>query len=313
MSEEVQEQIFQVGAPARLILNNIRGSIVIRPQGPDSQENAILVKAVKDLESGDGEQTTIEMKQEEDGLVTVRTLFAGQGLRGFQKIAQKPCLIDYTIQLPTNCSIKVETISSSIDIEKLEGEFEINSVSGAAVFQDLSGWISCQCVSGQIRGERLNGKILCENVSGDILLTQSQIPALEAKTVSGEIVVDASGQADAYRFHTISGGLTLILAAGQGISVHMQSLSGKLYMHHADGVASQKAPHDLAVQGGGPQIRFNTVSGDLHLTTPDLYEAETVGEQDEKAPNQHDVLESVARGEMSAEEGLNALKGSASG
>jgi hypothetical protein len=310
MSEEIHEQVFQVGMPALLNLNNIRGSIVILPQDPSLQERTILVRGVKDLESGDGEYTTIEMAQREDGQVVVETRYIGQDKLGFLQIKHKPCLITYTVQVPKNCSIRVESVSGSIEIEKLEGEFNISSVSGAIALIDLSGEIRCQSVSGQIRAERLNGPTNCENVSGNIQLLQSQIPALEAKTVSGEILVDIAGQAEPYSFHTVSGDLTLILAEEQGISIQMQSLSGKLHIHHPDGIASQKAPHDLAVQGGGLPIGFDTISGDLHLTTPELHQKDATGNQEVGATAQHNVLESVARGEMTAEEGLHALKSS---
>ncbi len=311
MSEEIIEQIFQAGASAALKLNNIRGSIVILPHDPSLQENAIHAKAIKDIESGDSEHTTIEMIQREDGQVVVRTQFAEQDLQGFLQIKRKPCLVDYTVQMPKNCSISIETVSGSIEIEKLDGDFAISSVSGAIALRELSGRAKCYSVSGQIRGEGLKCRIQCENVSGNIHLVQSEIPTLEAKTVSGEILVGTVGQAEPYLFHTISGDLTLILTEAQGISILMQSLSGKLHMHHPDGVSSQKAPQDLAVQGGGPQIRFDTVSGDLHLTTPELHRAQAAGDQEDIPNHQHDVLESVARGELTAEEGLTALKGSA--
>jgi hypothetical protein len=312
MTEEIHEQVFQVGKPATLKLNNIRGSIVILPQDPTLQERAILVKGIIDLDSGDGEHTTIEMAQESDGRVVVRTRYVGQEKLGFLQVKHKPCLINYTVQIPNNCSIAVESVSSSIEVEQLEGEFKINSVSGNLTVNDLSGMISCQSVSGQIRGEHLNGPTNCENVSGNIRLVQSEIPALEAKTVSGEILVNTVGQAEPYQFHTISGNLTLIISEDQGISIHMQSLNGKLHIHHTDGIAIQKPPHDLAVQGGGPLIRFDTISGNLHLTTSELHQSESTGEHEDGTTNQHEVLESVARGEMTAEEGLHALNGSSS-
>jgi hypothetical protein len=309
MSEEMLEQVFQVGEPANLDLNNIRGSVKISPQGPEMEERTIIVKAVKDLESGDGELTKIEMAQSKDGKVVVKTLFAGPELPGLQKLKHRPCKVHYSVQVPMNCRVKVETVSSSIELENLEGGFEIGSVSGDLELRSLNGDLKAQSVSGKIKGEALNGQTNCENVSGNIHLNQSRIPALKAKTVSGEMIIQAAGQTDTYNFHSISGDLTLILTESQGISVQMQSLSGKLHMHYSGGVASQRAPKDLSVQGGGPKVRFETISGDLHLTTPGLLEAETA-EAEDSAPNQHTVLASVARGELTAEEGLQALKGS---
>lgn len=309
MSEENYEQVFQVGEPAALDLYNLRGTVQAVPMDSTADTRAIIVKAVKDLDSGDGELTQIEMEQREDGSVVIKTRFAGQDFPGFQQLKRRPCKIHYTVQVPKNCRVKIETVSSSIELEKLEGEFEIGSVSGDLRLRNLLGVLNARSVSGKLIGEALNGQADCENVSGDIRLTHSHIPALKAKTVSGEITIEAAGQTETYNFHTISGDLTLILAEDQGVSIHMQSLSGKLNLHHPEGTTRQAAPKDLSVQGGGPKVRFETISGDLHLTTPEIHEAEAAEPQDPGA-NQHDVLASVARGELSAEEGLQALKGS---
>jgi len=309
MAEELHEQVFEVSLPARLDLDNIRGSIVIRPQDSAASVNTLIVKAVKDLDSGDGERTTIEMSQREDGQVVVRTRYASQEPPGFQQIKRKPCIVNYSIQIPKECSLKVEAVSSSIDIEKLAGEFTLKTVSGSVDVRELSGEIKVESISGKISAEGLSGRLNCENVSGSVKLEKSEISALEARTVSGEILAQITGQAGPYHFHTISGDLTLILSEDQGASINLQSLSGKLHLHHPDGTASQKGSRDLALQGGGPRIRFDTVSGDMHLTTPELYQAELTASQEESATNQHEVLASVASGEMTAEEGLQALKG----
>jgi len=268
---------------------------------------------VKDLESGDSELTTIEMTQSDDGSVMVRTRFASQEISGIQQIKHRPCRINYIVQVPRDCRLKIETISSTIELGNLEGEFEIGSVSGDVALQDLAGDIRVQSVSGQVRAEGINGLMNCENVSGNVDLIDSQIPGLKVKTVSGEILVQSVGQKDIYRFQTVSGDLTLILSESQGISIHMRSLSGKLHMHHPDGVASQPAPKELTVQGGGPRVDFETISGDLHLTTLELHQAEETAGSEDSPARQHDVLASVARGELTAEEGLQALKVSDSG
>ena len=309
MSEETFEEVFHVGVPANLDLNNIRGSVKVSPQGSEVGARAIIVKAVKDLDSGDGDLTEIEMTQTDDGRVVIKTRFSGLELPGLQKLKHLPCRVHYTVQVPENCQVRVETISSSIELDNLRGEFEIGSVSGDLELRELGGDLKARSVSGQIRVEALDGRANCENVSGKIHLHQSQIPALKAKTVSGEIIVQATGQSETYNFHSISGDLILILNEDQGVSIQMQSLSGKLHIHHPEGVSSQRAPRDLSVQGGGPKAQFETISGDLHLTTPELLKTETV-EAGDSSPNQHDVLASVARGELTAEEGLQALKDS---
>ncbi len=142
MSEEHYQQVFQVGEPARLDLNNIRGSVQVLPLDSAVDDRAIIVKAVKDLTSGDGELTQVEMDQQEDGSVIIKTRFAGQDFPGFQQLKHRPCKIHYTVQVPKNCLVKVEAVSSTIELEKLEGTFEIGSVSGDLILRDLIGTIN---------------------------------------------------------------------------------------------------------------------------------------------------------------------------
>jgi hypothetical protein len=55
MSQETIEQTFQVPTPAKLKLENVRGSVVIQP----AEDGLIRVTAVKHLKTGDADQNRV--------------------------------------------------------------------------------------------------------------------------------------------------------------------------------------------------------------------------------------------------------------
>src|SRR5512142_2196373 len=117
MSETI-EKTFTVSSPARLNLSNIRGSVDIRP-GP---EGVIHVTAVKQTGWGDPKSTEIEMTQEADGTVKVATHYP-EAWWGWI-IGSFPCAVEYTVEAPRSCSLKVNGVSNTATASGFEGEFD---------------------------------------------------------------------------------------------------------------------------------------------------------------------------------------------
>jgi hypothetical protein len=72
MSQEKMEKAFSVAAPARLNLSNIRGSVDIRP----GDEGVLSITVIKHTDTGDAQNTEIELSQAADGTVTAATHFS---------------------------------------------------------------------------------------------------------------------------------------------------------------------------------------------------------------------------------------------
>jgi len=179
--QESIEKTFEVESPARLIVINIRGSIVIKP----GNEGQIKINAIKHLDSGCPEETKIEISQNKNGEVCVTTQHTHNG---FWK-SGRPCKVDYQIYAPKACSVNLKTVSSSADVEGLEGDFKINSVSGMVKLSELSGSINAKNVSGKLLGENLSGPAKLETVSGEIRAEDSDFPSLNSTTVSGSAII----------------------------------------------------------------------------------------------------------------------------
>lgn len=325
MSQDISEHTFSVTSTPRLTLSNIRGSVEIQ----SGDDDVICVTAVKHLDSGDLERTQIEIAQAEDGSVSVETRYLESGRQIFRR--QSPCKVDYSVRVPHACSMKVSGVSVTTSIHGSDGELEITTVSGSLTLNELSGRLMIKTVSGQVNGETLSGSLRVKTVSGDVRLSRSHFSYVDAKTVSGDITLQTSLNDGSYRFKSVSGIVRLIVPPETGCTVQSRSLSG----HFKTPLPTTREQHRnrvrySQVRNGGSTIQHNSISGDLHLllsndTAPmEVAVAHTLDDDTVTAsaatnnasflpsrPSHEirmDVLERISRGELSVEEGLNALQ-----
>ncbi|MCP4541166.1 MAG: DUF4097 domain-containing protein [Chloroflexi bacterium] len=261
MSQETIKRKFDVTAPAHLIVTNIRGSVDVQP----SDNGIVTITAVKHLDTGDADRTEIEIVQKEDGSVRVRTRFE-EGIWQLFNLG-RPCKVDYVVHVPRDCDLKVRCVSSKASVYGLSGKFDIKTVSGRVTLKDISGKIKATSVSGRIMGERLSGPTAFESVSGRVHLTESSLPVVTGSSVSGDLVVETFLIEGPYSLKTMSGDLNLILPPEIGCTIGFNSVSGRLKTSLPTTRSKWQRHKWLAdLQGGGPEIRFHSVSGDFSVT-----------------------------------------------
>ncbi len=269
MSEEKVEQSFQVSGPARVRVSNIRGSVDVQP----GEDGRVTVQAIKKQDSGDVETTRIEVRQEADGTVVAETRFREERLLSF--LTRQPCRIDYMVRVPRACSVQVDCVSADVALSGLEGDFAIRTVSGDLQLKDLTGPVHARSVSGKIVGERLNGALDTDAVSGRVRVTESTLPTIDASSVSGDVVVETKLVQGPFHFKTVSGRVQMTVPESTGCTVDMSSLSGRARTSLPVTQSSrQRGSEHLTIQGGGPTIRFHSVSGDLYVRGPQAGSAE---------------------------------------
>lgn len=300
-NEERLDQTFQVSQPARLEVKNICGSIEIRP-GVDGQ---IHVSAVKQPDSGDLQRTHVEMTQEADGGLRVATHFP-DGAWSWM-FGSHPCCVDYGIQAPRQCSIRVNGVSNTTWIEGFEGQVEVTSVSGEITLRDLTGPVRIHTVSGDVEAERVAGRLDLDSVSGDVEFQDSHLSAVAVKTVSGDVKLDTPLAEGPYQFNSVSGDVRLTLPGKTGCSAELHSVSGDLIsafpgsgFHHHSGTKT------IQVQGGGIRVFMHSVSGDLSLDSDEPIPSDAAA-QNQETQDRLSVLRSVERGELTVEEALTKL------
>jgi hypothetical protein len=301
MSETV-EKSFPVSAPARLSVNNIRGSVEIHP----GEEGVIQVTAIKHTHTGDEKHTEIEIAQEADGTVKAVTRFPDGSWNWL--FGSQPCEVDYIVKAPHQCSLKLNGVSNTVLVEGFEGAVNVNSVSGEGTFRDLKGSVRIHTVSGEIEGERLNGILELDTVSGDVAVKESLLASIKAKTVSGDMRICTSLVEGPYDFKSVSGNFRLTVPLDTHCTAELHSLSGDLVSAFPNtGYSRHHGSQAVDVQGGGVKISLNSVSGDLRL---DCDGEIPIARDPLKTTSSEDrlaVLERVERGEMTVDEALNKL------
>jgi DUF4097 and DUF4098 domain-containing protein YvlB len=276
---EIIEKTFIVNSPSRLDLTNIRGCVEIRP----GEEGVIRVTATKDGNSGDAKRTEIELLQEPDGTVKVATRFP-EGAWSWM-FGSFPCKVDYVVQAPKKCSLKINCVSSEMLVEGFEGEFsfrsvsgmmtmhdltgpvKVNTVSGEVELAELSGELQLNTVSGKVSGKHIQGPVHLDTVSGKVSLEESSLTAVVASTVSGEMVYQTAFGEGPYRFNSVSGDVELLVPSETHCSAEIRAISGKLSTKlPATTISQQNRNQAVEIQGGGVKVTMQSVSGNLSLS-----------------------------------------------
>jgi hypothetical protein len=213
-------------------IDNVAGMIEV--EGWDKPEVAVTGSIGKDVErvevTGGGSRTSIRV-----------VLPSGHhwGMRDGEA--------HLVVHVPTNSSVSASLVSSDFEIAKVRGALELRSV------------------SGNIKGEG-GGDVRVNNVSGDIRFTANGAKRIEAKAISGSIVLTGGnadieattvsgdahltlGTVSRARFKTVSGDFSARLAAAADAQIDVESVSGDIHLEFASEPAA-----DYEVQ---------TLSGDI--------------------------------------------------
>jgi hypothetical protein len=190
--------------------------------------------------------------------------------------------IDYEVTAPSNTMLSAEsgsgdlkisnmtgtvkghTGSGSIEADKLGAGSRLDTGSGSISASNLMGSATLSTGSGEIHAQLgAAGDVSAETGSGSIRLENVQ-GGLKAETGSGDIEI--SGQPTSpWKLETGSGGVTLKVGNSH-FNLDAQTGSGSVRSdspittrlsdkHHVTGT----------VNGGGPTVRVETGSGDIHI------------------------------------------------
>jgi hypothetical protein len=261
--EERLEKTFAVGRGCQLTVSNVTGSITVQADERDD----VHLMAVKRLDGhGDPDHTDIQIYQEGNRIIA-RTRFQNEsrllaGLRG-----KKPCAVDYTVHVPTHCDMDVNQITGTVQVSGVSGQVAVNVVEGAVDLREIVGRTRVKAVSAAVDGSHWSGRATVNTVSGPIDIADANLSRVKANTVSGAVSIDTSiDKIGQYIFHSVSGDVSFVLPSEQGVESHGSTISGHLLCD---------LPHEFTrrgrggwratINGGGPPVRFQSVSGDLVL------------------------------------------------
>ncbi len=260
--EERVEKTFAVNGSPQLRVANVRGSITVRGEERDD----VQVTAVKHLDSKHAERTEVRVYQEGNSVVAkTRYQHNGQWLDKLR--GARVCLVDYTVLVPLNCVVRVNQVQGAIHVSDVDGQVKVNAVQGEVELHEIAGRTRVHAVSANVQGAGWSGRAEVDTVSGEVQIQSSQFSRFKGNTVSGDLELKmALDDAGRYDFNSVSGDVTLYLPPERGVESRGTSISGKLWSdlpheYSRRGRGSWRA----TINGGGPAVRFHSVSGDLEV------------------------------------------------
>jgi DUF4097 and DUF4098 domain-containing protein YvlB len=260
MSEQERIELeFSVGRQPRLDVANIRGSITVQV----CDQGQIRVSAIKHKAGcAHPEQTEIDISQQGDVVIAKTSQQEQLTGRTF-----KPCRVDYTVSVPAHCDVTAKQVSGQVSVSGVDGQLNINAVQGAVDVQHVSGRTRVKVVNASVDGGDWRGRAEVDTVSGAVRIAESDLSRVKANTVSGDLSLSTRLASDGrYDFHSVSGDVTFYLPSESGVESRGTTLSGHLVCDLRHEFQSRtRRGWRATVNGGGPHVRFHSISGDLEL------------------------------------------------
>lgn len=305
MTTETQEQTFDVGSPAKLVVKNIRGEVELTP----GEDGLIKIEVITYPNDGNPDDTRIELNQDADGRVRAEVRmpdnYFGIGRR-------KPIRVDFRIQAPMETDIKARNVSGPITARGFNGRMDLTTVSGCVHTEDLTGHLSLESVSGRVDGTGLKGEAEVKVVSGKIDLRECDFPSLDCTSVSGKATVQTAFGEGPYKLSAVSGSLLIVVPEGTSCDVDASAVSGRFYTDlDVRQSHSSKRRWQVQIGEGGPQVRMKTVSGKMRLLTsfnargqvPNVVKVTPKQTREERK----DILSRLQEGEINVDEAMKEL------
>ncbi len=252
---------------------------------------------------------SVEERDEAAGLGSaLARLLGGRGRVGLSVEAQ----------LPRAAELRLEGVAADVQAEGLRGDQRYATVSGDLYLTDLGGAVRVNSVSGDVTmraNEPLDLRV--EAVSGDLSAIAPRLETLRATSVSGDIEVEGALGTGEHRVETVSGDLTVGLVGGASFQV--RGLSTDIHSDLDHRIEGHRDRRRVVVGGGGPELAFSSMSGDLDIRRPRRVDASTleVSEAHSRpapspAPSpdeQMAILRALEAGEIDVEQATRRLRG----
>ena len=303
MTTESQEQIFQVSAPAKLLVKNIRGEVEITP----GEDNLIKVEVITYPDSGYADDTEINLTQDADGRVRAEVRMP-ESVFGFGM--HKPMRVDFRIQAPVETEIKLRNVSGPVSVRGFHGRMDLTTVSGSIHAEDLTGRLSLESVSGKLVGRGLKGEADLKVVSGKIEMSECDFPRLDCTSVSGKAAIETAFGEGPYKLNAVSGSLLLVVPEGSNCQVDASAVSGRFYTDlNVRQSHSSKRRWQVQIGEGGPDVCMKTVSGKMQLLSSFDAQGHVPGVVIVKQTREErkEILSRLSGGEINVDEALKEL------
>jgi beta-lactamase regulating signal transducer with metallopeptidase domain len=187
------------------------------------------------------------------------------GVQHEDREQQRHISIDYEIEAPADAALQAASGSGNVTDEGVGQGAKLETGSGNIVATGLEGGYKAETGSGNISIEGTgDGDVRAETGSGNIEV-KGVNGALQAETGSGDIKV-AGKPSSAWKLQTGSGSIDF--SAGDApLTLDASTGSGSVTSDRPMALQTSSNGHHMRAQlnGGGPEVRIETGSGDVHI------------------------------------------------
>jgi len=172
------------------------------------------------------------------------------------------------ITAPPTAKIEISTVSAPIVASGFDGGSKIKTVSGDVTLSKLGAKVDVKTVSGDVDAKDVGEDLKLKSVSGDLSVVDGSCRRADAKSVSGDVLLDLDlDPTGSYDVTTVSGSVSLPAKGELNLTVEAKSISGS-FMSDFGGdwlrVPGRRSLHHT-IGNGGARLWVKTVSGDLRL------------------------------------------------
>lgn len=160
--------------------------------------------------------------------------------------------------------LEIDTVSGKIMLSAIAAEeAQVDTVSGQAALLDCSfDSLRFDSVSGEIRVSGTAKKVKASSVSGAMELTLLTCRDIRVNTMSGPVTMTLTEAPRELNVDTTSGEIWLALPTDASCTIHLDAMSGKLYLN--DEAISSK---EITLGDGSAAYDVDSMSGSVYVFT----------------------------------------------
>jgi Protein of unknown function (DUF2807). len=175
---------------------------------------------------------------------------------------------EISVAVPRDIALTLGVVSASALVSGIRNDARLNTVSGDIIVDGLNGDLTVNAVSGDVQIRELDGALSANSVSGDVAATGT-VRKATIDTVSGSMLVDATGPIHAINLNTVSGDATIRLDDGLPANYVARSVSARVQIDgvvrsgQGTGPTTNYAGSVGELSGSFVDVRANSVSGSI--------------------------------------------------
>ncbi|HLV87973.1 MAG TPA: DUF4097 family beta strand repeat-containing protein [Candidatus Sulfotelmatobacter sp.] len=215
MAESRKEYHFNVGAKARISVNNPYGSISVKP----STGNTVTVNAV--LHS---DKVEVDNNQTGSHLDIQSHLLNGADSESGR--------VDYEIFVPSDASVTLHSTTGPLRAEKLHGDVTLEGAAAAVDVRDVSdAHVHIKTLNGPVTLTNVqDGYVEVDSLSGEVTLDRVTGPLVQVISTSGNInYLGDFGSSGEYRLTSHSGDIEATVPEYTSADVVARSVKGEVH------------------------------------------------------------------------------------